>query len=256
MSILSLTLAMSISGCTVWVWTDATQDTTKQKTITLDKDKVVAFGQVQQNHPQLAKDSLVMMGEKYWYTFSPEKSKEFFSYLRADLPRAYDVNFNPTHNFGGQATKNAFLVNVEDNGKFWSHFCLSYTLDKDKKIAEKESVQLQKLGFNSDKITGKVKVSLTGENISNYQGTSNYSKCLHINGKYFKARSDTKIEYKFQQPLPVALQKNITERKKGLNTFEQILLTPLSLAADVVIIPTFALCVAADIPACRINLIK
>ncbi len=221
---LLFSVALCNTGClTAQLWDDVHMS--QKKVITYEKvsdDNIVAFGQVQQdildndNKPSIRKDSLIMMGQNYWYIFFANRqsshSKELLSILRSGLPKRFIIV--PTEAYENQqraidtAGKGTLPIKLEKNLKdyFATEFCLKYNAETDA-----EKAKLKALKFSGD------------------------SKCFQVSGRLYQARN-IPSEYHFETPIPVSVLKTASVRHTSdpVAVAKAVIGTPFTLPLDAV----------------------
>lgn len=203
--------ALSLSGCTIALWSMNPASKTTYNYQDAGIDKVYAFGQTQKDSSQLKAGSLVMMGEKYWYALDKNAAQQLLPVLNAKLARQYQIKDHYHNDVEG------LPVDIQHKEqRFTSDFCLHYTTHNAKEIAI-----LQDLSFKQwDK------------------QPATYTKCFVNLGKVFAKPVSAKADYRFEQSVPVVLRVR-TESKdvNVINLLNNIVMTPFAVAGDLVILP-------------------
>lgn len=203
--------ALSLNACTARLWETNPVSETKRRYQDAGMDKVYAFGQTQQDSPQLKAGSLLMMGDKYWYALDKETAQRLLPVLNAKLARQYQIKDYFTH----EDAKGLPVTIMAKNQRFESNFCLHYQTNDVKEIAV-----LQNLSFK--------KYEMLPET---------YAHCFNIAGNIFAKPVSAKADYRFEQSVPVVLR--VETEHKSVNVFNllnNLLVTPLTLVGDLFIL--------------------
>lgn len=200
--------ALSLNACTAMLWNNPVSET-KRRYQDAGMDKVYAFGQTQQDSPQLKAGSLLMMGDKYWYALDKETAQRLLPVLNAKLARQYQIK-----EFNYEDAKGLPVTIMAKNQRFESNFCLHYQTNDVKEIAV-----LQNLSFKKYE-----------------RQPETYAHCFYISGNIFAKPVSAKADYRFEQSVPVVLR--VETEHKSVNVFNllnNLLLTPLTLVGDLFI---------------------
>ncbi|MDP8161867.1 hypothetical protein QJU89_00135 [Pasteurella skyensis] len=205
-TLLSLLL---LTGCTGILWGEALNIHNDETTKIIGEDTIYAFGKTKASTEQVIKDSLVLMGNKYWYIISAKNSKTIFELLRAKLPKPFTIM--------GKGSLPIEITNKK--GVFNSNFCLKYISQN-----KQEQNKLKQLQFKSTAPKQTI-----------------YTKCIDVTGKYFTTQQTIKPEYHFETPINVSLFRTETKTNIGgsrvVSIPEAVIYTPLALAGDIIILP-------------------
>lgn len=219
-------VTVSLSGCmtlTSGLWDR--DDIVKTKTThhKVGEDKIHSFGVVNKANSQLAKDSLVMMGEKYWFVVNPGDSAKLTEILNVKLPKQFQLVKYRKDSVSSAYAAMPVTLTKPGSADFESDFCLRYDA-----ADAQEAATLEALSFRADK------------KISEHA----YFRCISAAGKYYATPQNIKAAYRFERSVPVEISYVTTkENIKGFRVLGNILLTPLALTGDVagniVILPLF-----------------
>ncbi len=202
-------LLLSFNGCvaTGLYWSSFNTDS---GTI-IKEDKIYAFAKSKTQTKQIDKDSLIMLGEKYWYVLSPKDSKDLHRVLKVKLPEAFYINAKYGYN--------SLPVKISNKkGKFHSDFCLEYKTDYS----------------NYTNILKELNFKIKNKKIHRYE------KCFKTEGRYFVAQKDISKDYTFENKIYVHFYSSQSHiGAKTSNIAQLILATPLTVALDIILIPAY-----------------
>lgn len=191
----------------LWGMNNPFSQTTRHQTVA--NDHILAFGIVAQNHSQLEKGSLVMMGGKYWFVVNPKDSAELTGILNVKLDKQFQmVQYNPRYAY------EALPVELEtpDSQTFKTDFCLRYDTDKAADLAK-----LEKLSFKPSKLDGQTV----------------YTRCISAAGKYYATPQNLSADYRFEQSVPVNLYYRVSRKHTDAwKLTANVLQTPMALMMD------------------------
>ncbi|ULJ69744.1 thiosulfate sulfurtransferase [Wielerella bovis] len=204
-------LVLSLNGCTMMLWGLKPFYTTDYHYQDAGMDNVYAFGQIQQDNPQLKAGSLLMMGDKYWYALDKDTAQRLLPVLNAKLARQYQIK-----DYSHDDVKGLPVTIYTENQRFNSNFCLHYTTRDAKEITVLQDLSFKKWDKQPE----------------------TYVRCFLNNGEIFSKPVSAKSDYRFEQSVPVVLQVRTESKNVDVgDLLGRILVTPLTLAADVVLIP-------------------
>ncbi len=206
---LIISIAFSFQSCvlTTLLWSEGVVVNEKEK-IPITNDTIYSFLKTQNKTKQIDKDTLIMVGKKYWYVVDKLDFNEIYGTLNAKLPKAFTIK-----------EKHVPIEIEDDKLRFSSFFILNYEPANaiEKKI-------LKDLDF------------------SHKYGTKNtYEKWFLIKGKIFLPQKNAKIDYTFQTPLKASLYSST------YFSLKKVALTPIAVAGDVILIPLYTMAIISVI---------
>ncbi|PVX41342.1 hypothetical protein C8D76_10238 [Pasteurella langaaensis DSM 22999] len=202
-----------LSGCTALLWEMSPIVKTHDRERDDGIDTLIAFGRTQADKAPLQKGQVVMMGERYWYVVDRDISDYLLPILTINLPQPYTL----TNNKGKRLTE--LPVTRQENNRFESNLCLNYTPQN-----ATETAQLTSRKFELEKL--------------NKSGI--YSRCITVKGMIYSKPTGTQADYHFQTRVPIKLTFNVKTTELNAEAISaNIMLTPLTLAIDLIWIPLY-----------------
>lgn len=230
-----LSAAFLLNGCvTGHLWSEATSDDISISYQDIGSDKIHAFGQVKTTTAQLEAGSLIMMGERYWYVLNPDSSEDIQTVLNAKLSQRYQI-FD--HNNRKPLPALPAVLSEEKDPTFSSRFCLRYDIPEHLSATQAAQEQTELL---REKFTPAAEMP------------QQYHRCFSAVGKTFSKPENFKVDYRFEQYVPVSLEMRRTEKKSKdmLDVLLTIVATPIALTTDaaiaVVAVPALLLSLPAE----------
>lgn len=204
------------------------------------QDNVRAFAMVKPNTNNPHADSLVMVGDKYWYVINKKHSQELGLILQAKLSKQFvtgKIDYEGIEDEKVKFVKREFFkVTLSDKavhknpqftmGGVNGWFCLYYEMDTTipAKQQQQERQTLHKLQFKQ-------------------RNPSIYQRCfMDLTGTIYQANNNFKTDYTFEKSLPVKLV--MQKRMSDINVatlLTRIVATPFLLVGDIVFLPGYAL---------------
>ncbi|QIW16271.1 hypothetical protein A4G20_07960 [Pasteurellaceae bacterium RH1A] len=213
---LSLILGASLilPSCTLMLWERDKPYSTYYSTQVVAEDQIHSFAVVKSGHQQaeLPAGSLIMMSGQHWFVLEPQDSQDLIKILSAKLNKAFDL----TYSCSSDTRLQALPVTLHDakSNQFTSDFCLSYQTSK-----AQEKATLKNLGFKLEK-------------------DGRYTYEVAAKGRYYATPQAFKADYKFETRVPVKISLSTrTTKLDGDTLAENLFLTPLTLATDLIILP-------------------
>ncbi|MDO4879083.1 MAG: hypothetical protein Q3966_07320 [Neisseria sp.] len=204
----ALAAVLALSGCfTKLIWNE--DPVTHTETVLRDagSDQIRAFGVVREKNSQLAVDSLVMMGDKYWYVLDAASAHHPKALLNTGM--GFKKPFAIGDSKGNETGR--MVVRLKGRQDFYSEFCLLYQTD-----TPDERAVLEKAGFTPRKDKDRL-----------------YGQCLAFDGKFYAVPKNAKYDYRFETPIQVVLQSEVSKTSvNGAGLVGKILLTPVTLVMD------------------------
>ena len=203
--------ALTLNGCTAFLWggNNPFHKTTTEKTVA--KDKIHAFGVVAKDNTQLETGSLVMMGKKYWFVVNPKDSAKLKAVLDAKLSKRFQmVQQNPKQVYEALPVE----LKSPEAQTFRSNFCLRYDTQKAAEVAK-----LKQLAFKPVKLDDKTV----------------YTRCISAEGHYYATPKNVAEDRRFDTAVPVRIYYVETKTSTDVRKLTgNILKTPFTLALDAV----------------------
>jgi hypothetical protein len=201
-------------------------------------DRILAFGLAKADSQQIKRDSLIMIGERYWYVVEQNDSQTLYPALNAKLSRPYEI-LNKYHEKlstdieGANGILSAALYPGEQ--RFTTDFCLKYQLDTTQPaLYQQEKNTLEQTDFTPDMVQ-----------------KDTYRQCHDIEGTFYSSPQNLPEDYRFENSIPAKLA--IVEERTSIdksNVARTALLTPVAIAADVIgsvlFLPLGTIAVIAD----------
>lgn len=190
------------SGCTLIMWGHNSaigENTTYQS---FAKDTVRAFGKTQSKD----KAQLVLMGDTYWYFIAPEDTEKLLQVLNTQLPKPFATLDNQP-----------FEIKLSENAKSYHSSFELYYLPQN----QEEKTKLLNLGFKPTEKNPKL-----------------YSNSYALTGEIYRKANNVIKHYQFETALPIDIKLGKTSRyvKDYSKLIENIGMTPVTLAGDVVLL--------------------
>lgn len=239
LALFSLLLA-TLNGCTGLLWSQNgflagsrdmvdNQYTTEYRDI--GNDDIRAFAMVKPDSQTLPANSLLMMGDNYWYAVDPKKSQELVAALRAPLSQRFQILVSKPNEKAVYSASDSLYLDIsksEDGSMTFGipALCLKYSVPTELSAAaqQKERNALLQADFKLN------------------QGNT-YSTCFyHIHGTIYAKPEKLPAEYQFERSIPVHLYSSSTKIEKDVNgkmVLRNIALTPFTVVGDIVLLPVY-----------------
>ena len=207
--------ALLLAGCpsmTSMLWAD-NQPAVHYVDKKVGEDRIQAFGVVREANSQLPPNSIVMMGNRYWFVLEPKYTERISRVLNAKLDRPFEIMRTTASGERVAPVKVSLLG--EGQSEFSSYICLRYVTAQ----AVDKEVLIQ-AGF---------------ENTAYTQQGAVYKFCQEVSGKIYTAPPSVQQDYRFEQSFPVEVWTSEAKTSSRVPAIAgRVLLTPFALAIDAI----------------------
>lgn len=235
---LSAVLFATLNGCTALLWSQdgfiaGSRGMVENKYTTqyrkIGNDDIRAFAIVKPDSQTLPANSLLMMGDNYWYAVNPKQSQELVAALRVPLSQRFQILVSKPNEEALYSPSDSLYLDIDKKDDGSAEFeitalCLQYNVPTDLSSAaqQKERNALLQAGFKLN------------------QGNK-YSTCFYnIRGTIYAKPEKLPAEYQFERSIPVHLYSSATKIEKdvdGKMVLRNIALTPFTVVGDIFLLP-------------------